>query len=190
MLKSITKMFRVSAVAILAMLFLVEGMTAVSAQAFKPRSEARHKACDEKYSACLKSCPSKGCQANCGVDLIACNEAAQSDEEKAASKARDDKLLAEMQKAAAGAAKFDCAGRLTRDGRTEMVVYATNNTYRTLTCEVMCQYKGGDGKDGRLGCPKGTTVGPNLKKKEICANSSTSQPPPPFKVYAVSSGCH
>jgi hypothetical protein len=179
------KMFLVSMTPILAMLFLAAGLTAVSAQAFRPRSEVRQKACQTKFDECVKSCKGKGCeQSKCDPDLIACSEAAETDEEKAAAKARDEKETVEQQKAAAAAAKFDCAGR-----GSEMVMYGTNKTYKTLTCEVLCQYTGGNNKTGHLGC-KSITVGPNLTKKEVCAHSSVSEPPPPFKVTGVTSLCH
>ena len=185
MLKSITRIFRVAAMAILAALLLAAGLTAVSAQAFKPRSETRAKACNAKYDECLKSCKTKdGCKGKCGVDLIACGEAAETPAEKEENKARMEKENAEMQKAAAKAAKFECAGR----GK-DMVIYATNKTERTLKCWASCNYIGGDKKNGDLGC-RDIVVGPNSLRREVCAHGSSSQPPPPFEITSIGSECH
>ena len=185
-MRSIAKLFRVSAMVLVATLFLVAGLTAVSAQTFKPRSETATKICNAKYDQCLKDCKvDSRCKAKCGPELIACGEAAETPREKEENKARDDKESAEMQRAAAQAAKFECAGR-----GTEMVIYATNKTLRTLTCDATCKFKAGNGKDAQIRCPS-ITVGPESAHKEVCSHSNPSQPPPFKEVHIEPTpACH
>lgn len=181
--KSTTKMWRVALTAMFAMMLLAEGLTTVSAQKSKSELDAATKACNAKYEQCLNSCTVKaGCYAPCGFALLKCADASYTPEQKAAIKANAEKNARQAQKEAADAATFFC-----KANGAEMLIYGTNKTYRTLTCDVSCQYYGGNKKLGSVKC-NDIVVGPHLTKAVVARSSSGSEPPP-YELTTIGYGC-